>query len=111
MRKAILDGLVPEFSNTPFALNTTTNFAGNKINNAMMMNQNKMNMMMNQQQRNINSMVQQQQNQGMLARGGQLVVAGSVVGQWGANYGGQNRGMSAGGGGARGGRGPRWNGK
>ena len=25
---------------------------------------------------------------GLVARGGQLVVAGSVVGQWGANYGG-----------------------
>lgn len=86
MRKAILDGLVPEFSTSPF-MTTPSGFGSqNKINmNNAMMNQNKMNMM--NQRPGMNLM-----NQGMLARGGQLVVAGSVVGQWGANFGGRGRG-------------------
>jgi len=90
MRKAILDGLVPEFSTSPFAGNQA--FANmNKTNLNMnmnnMMNQNKVNIMMNPR-----------------SNGGQLVVAGSVVGQWGGGGGSFNgRGL-----GALGGRGGRW---
>jgi hypothetical protein len=74
MRKAILEGLVPEFSSTPFSnqmVQQAFGRAGHNTNGLMM------------------SMGQQRANTaaGMMARGGQLVVAGSVVGQWGGNYG------------------------
>lgn len=91
MRKAILDGLVPEFSGSPFpgpgqAFGNMNKMNMVNINNMnSMFNQNKMNMMMNQRPGMM-------QNQGMMSRGGQLVVAGSVVGQWGGNFGGQGRG-------------------
>ena len=88
MRKAILDGLVPEFSGSPFSVPGQAFGNMNKMNINSMFNQNKMNMMMNQRPGMM-------QNQGMMARGGQLVVAGSVVGQWGANFGGPGRGTSA----------------
>ena len=53
MRKAILDGLVPEFSTSPFISSAPGfgNKAGNgngSINSMMMNQQNKMNMMLNQ---------------------------------------------------------------
>jgi hypothetical protein len=90
MRKAILDGLVPEFSGSPFS-GPAQPFGNmnkmNMMNMNSMLNQNKMNMMMNQRPGMM-------QTQGMMSRGGQLVVAGSVVGQWGGNFGGHGRGAS-----------------
>ena len=101
MRKAILDGLVPEFSSSPFAAATNpSTFGLNKMSmnnmNNVLLNQNKMNMMMNGRPGGLNLVP----GQGMMSRGGQLVVAGSVVGQWGANFGG---GRGGGGGMSRGG--------
>jgi hypothetical protein len=84
MRKAILEGLVPEFASTPFtnqmiqqqqqaaAFGRSAAAAGQM-------------MAVNQRAAVHNGMG----GGGMMARsgGGQLVVAGSVVGQWGGNYG------------------------
>jgi len=90
MRKAILDGLVPEFSSAPYSNMANAqqppfgSFKSNMnpINTFMLSQSNKLSMVVNNQQRAAN------QQQGLVARGGQLVVAGSVVGQWGANFGG-----------------------
>jgi len=91
MRKAILDGLVPEFSSAPYSNMANAqqppfgSFKSNMnpMNTFMLSQSNKLSMVVNNQQRAAN-----QQQQGLVARGGQLVVAGSVVGQWGANFGG-----------------------
>jgi len=97
MRKAILDGLVPEFSTAPYnsMANPHQPFGNFKSSpspiNSFMLSQNKLNMMMNQQHHQRQSSMNMQQQggpgQSLMARGGgQLVVAGSVVGQWGANF-------------------------
>jgi len=108
MRKAILDGLVPEFSNVPFPGmlgSPAGQFPPGKQN--YMLQQNKVNMMMNMAgnmglggtggppfMRGPGSGPPHPQSAaGMMARGGgggKLVVAGSVVGQWGTNYGNRN---------------------
>jgi hypothetical protein len=112
MRKAILEGLVPEFASTPFSNQMVHQSFGrsgsapaNNTGSGMMM-----------------PAVNQRAGSGghpaagMMSRGGggQLVVAGSVVGQWGGNYGvatpaggphQHNSGMAAGVGGMMGSRG------
>ena len=82
MRKAILEGLVPEFATTPFSNQMVQQAFGRSgsagTNSAGLM------MTMGQRGSGNNS---GGGATGMMARGGQLVVAGSVVGQWGGNYG------------------------
>lgn len=103
MRKAILEGLMPEFASTPFSNQMVQQAFGrggpaNSNGNGLMM------AMGHQHRPGGNS------GPAMMARGGQLVVAGSVVGQWGGNYGvatphqhgGMGDGMMMGGGGGRG---------
>merc|ERR1719341_1692574 len=91
MRRAILEGLLPEFSayNVPPAMMHQNMNIGNSMN----MNMNRimgMNMNMNMGT-NMNPWGPNTRGMGgpggLMARGGQLVVAGSVVGQWGANWG------------------------
>ena len=73
MRKAILEGLVPEFATTPFSNQMVQQAFGRSgsagTNSAGLM------------------MTMGQRGSGNNSGGGQLVVAGSVVGQWGGNYG------------------------
>ena len=82
MRKAILEGLVPEFATTPFSNQMVQQAFGRSgsagTNSAGLM------MTMGPRGSGTNS---GGGATGMMARGGQLVVAGSVVGQWGGNYG------------------------
>jgi len=97
MRRAILEGLLPEFSayNVPPAMMHQNMNMGNSMN--MNMNRNmgmnmNMNMGMNRNMAmNMNPWGPNTRGMGgpggLMARGGQLVVAGSVVGQWGANWG------------------------
>ena len=80
MRKAILEGLVPEFASpAPFSNQMIQPQAFGRSSGAVVGN----NLMMAVNQRPGNG------NHQMMSRGngGQLVVAGSVVGQWGGNYG------------------------
>lgn len=86
MRKAILDGLVPEFSNATTSSPFNQNFAAKSS-----YNMNMMNTIMNQNQ--VNMMMNPRLGMGMSSSansGGQLVVAGSVVGQWGGANGGNS---------------------
>ena len=112
MRKAILEGLVPEFANAPLP-NLMGNITGmgnmgggmgymggmgNMGNMGGVGNMGGMGGMggmynmggVNRMGYGGQMMASMNQNRSMVARGGQLVVAGSVVGQWGANFGGQS---------------------
>merc|ERR550534_1031790 len=103
MRRAILEGLLPEFStfNIPPAMmhpnmnmnRMNMNNMGGNVNRNMGMNNMGMNMNRNlgPAMNNMNPWGPNTRGMGgyggPVARGGQLVVAGSVVGQWGANWG------------------------
>merc|ERR1719234_2952933 len=92
MRRAILEGLLPEFSayNVPPAMMHQNMNIGNGMNMnrniGMNMNMNR-NMGMNMNPWGPNTRGMGGPGGGLMARGGQLVIAGSVVGQWGANWG------------------------
>ena len=80
MRSAILEGLVPDYSK-PTIINSGMNFPH--------MRGGTMGGHMYQGGRGFGSPFDRGMGRGMVARGGRLVIAGSVVGEWGPNFGGR----------------------